>query len=330
MPQEGVRVKRKKFIWASTIISLGMFLIPSSLFAYHSFNYYFVDSTDNMCTKCHPGGPTFNEPCTPCHTATAPPYSVQVAPLMGNHSNENLGTNYSHMDTWNIGQSGPYPLKCGNCHNPHRNNGISKLTGITNHDYKLVEFTGRCTANVNGITTMSIEDLVINDPAWTDPATWVAKTDAERGLSLVHTTGDGQTWWCKVVSATDTEISFKSEHFPQLKPNFPTPTSVSLVYGQLIRDTVGTFSLDKVDGRHVVDGNPVTFGGPRYMANETDGNQLEDGFDDTPDGICQVCHTQTTHWLKDGSGANHFSGWSCTLCHPHEEGFRADPPPLCP
>lgn len=319
----------KKFFWLFCFVLTGAFLVPGSLFAYHSYNYYYVDDSDNMCKKCHPGTPVFNEPCTPCHTATAPPYSVQVAPLMRNHSNENLGTNYSQMESWNIGQQGPYPLKCGNCHDPHRNNGIFKKGGITNPDYKLVEFTGICTANVNGITTMSISNLVINDPAWTNPASWVAKTGAERGLTLVYTTGDGQTWWHKVVSATNTEISFKSEHFPQFNPNFPKATAVSLVYGQLIRDKVGYFNGDIIGGIHVVDGNLVTFGGPGDMAIDDDLNP-EDGFDESPNGICQVCHTQTTHWTKDGEGANHFSGWRCTICHPHELGFKAAPPLLCP
>ncbi|HLB25620.1 MAG TPA: fibronectin type III domain-containing protein, partial [Nitrospirota bacterium] len=45
------------------------------------------------------------------------------------------------------------------------------------------------------------------------------------------------------------------------------------------------------------------------------------------DGVCQVCHTQTTYFRNDGSGfANHssgvtYSGSDCSACHTHESGF---------
>ena len=51
--------------------------------------------------------------------------------------------------------------------------------------------------------------------------------------------------------------------------------------------------------------------------------------DSTADGICQVCHTLTTHWRADGSGADHNSGARCTTCHPHTEGFKALGCDLC-
>jgi hypothetical protein len=58
----------------------------------------------------------------------------------------------------------------------------------------------------------------------------------------------------------------------------------------------------------------------------TGANSFADG-DVTHDGICEVCHTQTRYYRRDGSGfANHSggtnqSGKDCTSCHNHATGF---------
>jgi ELWxxDGT repeat protein len=55
-------------------------------------------------------------------------------------------------------------------------------------------------------------------------------------------------------------------------------------------------------------------------------NSFADG-DSTRDGICEVCHTTTKYYRKDGSGfANHSGGTNhdgkdCTSCHSHSTGF---------
>ena len=63
---------------------------------------------------------------------------------------------------------------------------------------------------------------------------------------------------------------------------------------------------------------PVVYSGPKSMANN-DG--LAAGDDSTPDGICQVCHTQTRFWRNDGSLTSHYSGQNCIICHDHRNGF---------
>ncbi len=356
-------MKRKNFVWVYSFILLGMFLAPDSLFAYHSKNYYLdAANEDSMCNHCHPppGGPHAYRPrCAECHDDPNDPVCIPdddpndpdcehefqnhpeylgVAPAMKNHSNVNLGTAYDHMDTWNLarphaGVSDPFPLTCINCHHQHRNNGITRLDGVTNTDYLLVSFDGLCTAqnSETGVTTMDISDLVIHDQAWADPDTWGAKTTADRGLVLLNTIGDDttgySTLWYKVLSATDTTITFLSDHtFYKSGEQATLYENMQLVYGQLIRDEVGKFPGTFDGGTRLVDGTAITFGGPSDMANDESGT----GIDPTPDGICQVCHTQTTHWTSDGLWTNHFSGWRCTLCHPHEQGFKADPPLLCP
>lgn len=56
-------------------------------------------------------------------------------------------------------------------------------------------------------------------------------------------------------------------------------------------------------------------------------NSFADG-DATYDGICEVCHTSTTHYMNDGTATDqdHSSvggadGLNCTGCHPHNSNF---------
>jgi len=55
-------------------------------------------------------------------------------------------------------------------------------------------------------------------------------------------------------------------------------------------------------------------------------NSFADG-DGTRDGICEVCHTTTKYYRRDGSGfVNHSGGFNyngvrCTSCHTHASGF---------
>jgi hypothetical protein len=54
----------------------------------------------------------------------------------------------------------------------------------------------------------------------------------------------------------------------------------------------------------------------------TGANSFADG-DTTYDGVCEVCHTMTTHFRNDGSSNNeHRQGTKCTNCHIHRRGFK--------
>ena len=64
--------------------------------------------------------------------------------------------------------------------------------------------------------------------------------------------------------------------------------------------------------------------GPVRFFRSEGANSFADG-DATYDGICQVCHTKTSHHRKDGTAPaqSHFDGARCTTCHPHASGFKA-------
>ena len=54
---------------------------------------------------------------------------------------------------------------------------------------------------------------------------------------------------------------------------------------------------------------------------QTGANSFADG-DATLNGICEVCHTQTSHHLNSAAGDHaHYSGQNCITCHNHGNGF---------
>ena len=98
-----------------------------------------------------------------------------------------------------------------------------------------------------------------------------------------------------------------------LDPVRVTPGSTfAIVYGKLIRTTISTPNSGA---------KTVKFFGAMGAHSFADG-------DATYDGVCEVCHTQTTHFRNDGSGpdqhhanAGGAAGLNCIACHSHQSGF---------
>ncbi len=98
-------------------------------------------------------------------------------------------------------------------------------------------------------------------------------------------------------------------------------------YGKLLRAQVRLDGIQTyVD--NVIEPDPsktgsktVIFKGPTGENSFADGNEVYDG-------ICEICHTKTTHFRNDGSGNDQLhanvgavAGTACTYCHSHENGF---------
>ena len=71
-------------------------------------------------------------------------------------------------------------------------------------------------------------------------------------------------------------------------------------------------------------GVPVVFVDNTGSNAYADNDGLSGGKDSTPNGICQVCHTQTVHWQQtpDVGRDDHYSGENCMICHLHRDGFK--------
>lgn len=295
----------KIFSWSSCVVIIGTILLPCSSFA-------LLHITNNNlaweCTNCHIGSfqAVDRVPCSDCHKNTSGGGYTDLDTIkVATHSSTAIGSEFY----------GSWERECLDCHQPHQHNALNKVDGLTDDSYALADLTVNwpVTNASSTETTFSIDSLNIHDSTWQNPATWGKKTgNDERGLLLVFKPLDRYIWW-EVVDATDTQITIANVRtYFRYKD---MPFQAKLVYGMLLRDEVNEVAIDA--------------GGSSTMAIDNDANP-EDGFDGSPDGICQVCHTQTTHWLNDGSGSNHFSGWNCTMCHPHDQGFKPVIPLLCP
>jgi len=291
----------KKNNWLYYLVLTGVLSMAIPCFAMHSSLY----SKTWKCTHCHPNGPGTvpRTPCQDCHAnATGKNYSDLSAPAVAYHSSSVTGS--TKYGTWE--------RQCLDCHNPHKQNGFDGGgVGIENPDAVLVDLDVH-NATREGIEfTFEITNKVINNPNWSDPDSWGHKTGNERGLLFVYF-NHGKYYFNKVVRATDSTITIQNGYtnFPLLP--WENPFHAQLMYGQFIRDEVN--------------GTAVDFSSPNAMANDESGS----GVDPTPNGICQVCHTRTTHWRSDGTLANHFNGWDCVTCHPHTQGFKPVPPPVPP
>lgn len=277
------------------------------------------------CGTCHTDTCTdYNDPylcneCLSCHneasTRTAKALEVQT------HSSAAIGSD----------KHGEWGQRCLSCHDPHWHNKIVSLPnqeGTTDDSFKIADFTVNWAVRntTDSTVTFVLEDVVIHDPEWTDPATWLSKSGDGRGLILLLNYQAGQGWVLyevdDILHTTDprrTKIVLGSNW--RAFPTGENPISAYLIYGMLIRDNIRFWN----GSAYETIATEMTFTGPHSMAYD----ESESGTDPTPTGICQVCHENTTHWKSDGSFANHFSGWNCITCHPHELGFKASPSPLC-
>lgn len=96
-----------------------------------------------------------------------------------------------------------------------------------------------------------------------------------------------------------------------------TGSQLAISYGKFIRSSINLANIGKTGSKAVRFFKPT---GP---------NSFADGDPANIDGICEVCHTLTSHWRNDGSFAavgvhDGLQATNCMSCHPHSEGFKAD------
>lgn len=274
-----------KKVMVSSMLALGIAITPQPGVA-NTAPHWTTNSID--CTDCHRNHMGPKTPCEFCHNNSSGNYSKTAAPAVATHSSAVLGS-----DTY-----GQWQRQCVDCHDPH----VSAQCATP-----LVEGSFSSYSAANGTTTFTVDNIMVHDSSWQNPAAWNAKTGAERGLILLV---QGMLWdaeqnsyvdfSAEIIEATANAITVQGE-----VNQFSTSRDFKILYGQYIKSEINNA--------------PVAFAGtPGGLAyNESAGT-----IDPTPDGVCQVCHTRTSHWRSDGTMADHFNGESCTSCHEHELGFR--------
>lgn len=268
----------------------GVFLL-SPLAIAHA--YYYENSM--------PHNRTNNIACADCHGE--PDWTGQT-PLLQNLLKDNCTSCHNNQSGSGYDKtSAPYvQTHHGDCWNCHRNHDIRRVApdpSVVRGSYSASSYDSG-----SNTTTFTVNSYTVVDPLWSAPADWNAKTGPDRGLILWVTYADGSDSF-EVTSANASSITVKGDL------TAATDNTFALQYGQMIRDTVNN--------------KPVIFTGPETFArnDQSAGDLDQDGTldDSTPDGICQVCHTQTKYWHSDGSRADHNSDLNCTGCHRHDMAF---------
>lgn len=274
-----------KKIMLHSLLALGTVALPGMVLANSAPHWTAHEISCDDCHQFHMGSRT---ECQFCHNNTSGGnYTKTAAPAMATHSSAIMqSTKY-----------GDWQRDCVACHDPH----VSAQC-----DTPLVSGTFSSYTSGNGTTTFTVSNSTVHDQAWQDPATWNAKSGPERGLillveGLLWDTDQGEQvdFSSEILAATANSITVQGEI-----NQIGTERTFKILYGQYVKTTVNS--------------RPVIFSGPTAFARD----ESNSGIDPSPNGICQVCHTQTAYWRNNGGGANHFNGAICTSCHEHELGFR--------
>ncbi len=234
--------------------------------------------------------------CLRCHDGSVDNPDEIAAPFAGMHSS--LFTN-SSIANWSI--------ECVDCHDPHFQ---AQLSYMDNPDLFLIQgIVEDVTLSEDLLTTVITYTTNTVNANW-PIETWSAKTDAGRGLIMVPDLSDPNLNR-EIIDATATTITVNGE-----VPVEAINKTFGILYGQFIRSKAKTF-LDTLMN--------VKFFDPHGGFVDQDSNPKAGGFVDQsasvdPEGICQVCHTQTTYYHAYRTGEAHFSG-NCQRCHNHDNGF---------
>ena len=232
----------------------------------------------------------YNDLCWSCHNDIRAPY-------MMTHSS--LQTDNSHGD-WTI--------ECRTCHNLHTQKQLS------NSSYRPdVYLTSGAST---GLTTTTLTKA---------GAGW--EVDAYEGLVLIPyvTSATKRKYGYKITGNTSDTITVKG---PIDLTKVSVGKTFAVIYGKLIKDSI---VLDNIIGADLPKSGSKTvkFFNSSGQDNAPISNSFADG-DLVYDGICEVCHTGTTHFRNDGTGSdplhtnmNSPAGTNCIVCHTHLNGFRA-------
>lgn len=333
MRQGGSRVKNQKnrtlIIRAAFVFSAGLLLalaIPTSVLATDGPH----DSSNTIgCANCHGGAnctsvlhsmfwggvsdeDSFSNLCCSCHNKPGGgPYSTKLAPYVVNHSSTTTSTKYG---TWSN--------KCVACHDPHAHH-LKYVTGI---DSELKLMSGVVTGYAvdtpsSGFSQLTILGSYNLKSGWTEDKL-ENKSLSERGAIIFPNTnkmGHGFSIHKDTDLASNT-IVIKGNISKVYNAWYGPPSEFVVIYGQDMREYVDTDDDGVFDARILFTDRT----GPKSFAH-IDG-LAPGGNDSTVDGICQVCHTQTSYFRNTGGvpAGNHAdrSGVDCMLCHAHQNGFK--------
>lgn len=202
-----------------------------------------------------------------------------------------------------------WSVLCVSCHDPHfqsqlqhkNDAGLFLATGIISGVD--TSTPGQSTIIFNSLNSKNTGAIT---------ADWTAKTSAGRGLILViDTTNPTHTF--EIIGTVHNGITVKGT----VEQVFYTAneTRFGIIYGQLLRDAV--YTGKDADGDGWGDYREI-----RFHDAEAGGYTGDKNGDGAIDGVCQVCHTDTSHWTRSMAVDTHYATNRCTGCHLVNNGFK--------
>jgi hypothetical protein len=261
----------------------------------NDYPHNFVQNASCNTGTCHSAygggsGPDYklgDISCLFCHDGTDPAGSLP-APTVASHSSATTSTKY-----------GTWAMKCIDCHHEHLQaqywaygeasyvvSGISDPGGITEYTLTMTGAGWEPDSLAGMVLFPNVEDLYADYSNYGIIGNTADTITVKGPMSL-----DGGGW--------DTPIGTGNKRF-------------AVTYGKAISHIV-----PDEPGNGGLTQKPV-----RFFRSEG-ANSFADG-DATYDGICEACHTKTSHHRNNGAAPyqSHFNGSRCTTCHPHDNGFK--------
>ena len=266
--------------------------------------------TDGVCNKCHgPGGSAPNK----------------------------IGHSWESMADIHDPYLGAWQTKCVDCHNPHYQQQMNWLTADPALSANLYLATGTISAGTVQVTDNTTTFTYKNADAhsnWLNPALWSAKSNPGRGLILVLQDATQSTFEINAASETTPIVAGTANGAGTITLQGALATSYNaadtnfaIIYGQLLKKSIDTPNSGSKEVKFfdaTLSYDQGLIGGPA------------DPVTTPPQGICQVCHTQTKYYNEDGltqpdraNPANpriaappHNRSISCIPCHSPSLGFR--------
>jgi predicted CXXCH cytochrome family protein len=266
-------------------------------------------SNNVSCGSCHGavlldspfwgGSGSYDQLCLSCHTAPFGEYSDINAPLVKTHSSLTTSNKY-----------GDWTRECRNCHDPHYQRQKNYKPTDASRLYLATGTIMACVYNGNGTSTLTYSTITYKT-GW-DSTKLTKKTgDYRRTILFPNVNKLGYNYPLVAIDTVGKRITVTGDATVYLYP----PTTFAATYGQYIKDIMDI----SADGSG--NNKPVKF------FDQTGTNSFADG-DTTYNGVCEVCHTRTTHFRYGGSGTDQHhmnvgnaDATNCISCHPHTNGF---------
>ncbi len=253
----------------------------------------------------------YNNQCWSCHTGAPNP------PLRDTHSSKAV-----QSETY-----GEWSIQCWECHDAHNHEQLDTYPADRLYE-DTISLTGGIVLNspVAGQTT-----IVVDSPSWTDNEFQEDTVNEDFFVVVPNIAEDYYVY--KVLDNYFDGGESRNELIIDglVNTTYAAAGNTFRIYlSKLVRATIATPDMPTCtvnEFNEFVCTNKINM--PTRFKDRTGVNSFADG-DATYDGVCEVCHTQTSHHRNnDNSPAEadhtHNVQQKCTTCHFHADGFKVDP-----